>query len=77
LKRKIIRNIVNLQVIFKHLNQSFIRGLSIYYYYKSVLEQTQNLKFQTFQNNFVLANTLFSIGNIFSKNTGEFLFLTT
>ena len=61
---------------FKHLNQSFIRGLSIYYYYKSVLEQTQNLKFQTFQNNFVLANTLFSIGNIFSKNTGEFLFLT-
>jgi len=62
---------------FKHLNQSFTRGLSIYSYYKSVLQQTHNLKFQTFKNNFVLANSLFSIGNIYSKNTGEFLFSTT
>jgi hypothetical protein len=62
---------------FKHLNQSFTRGLSIYAYYKSILQQTYNLKFQTFKNNFVLANSLFSTGNIYSKNIGEFLFSTT
>ena len=62
---------------FKQLNDSFTRGLSIYSYYKSVLQQTYNLKFQTFKNNFVLANSLFSIGNIYSKNTGEFLFSST
>jgi len=61
---------------FKHLNQSFSRGLSIYSYYKSILQQTYNLKFQTFKNNFVLADSLFSIGNIYSKNFGEFLFST-
>ena len=62
---------------FKHLNHSFTRGLSIYSYYRSVLQQTYNLKFKTFKNNFVLANSLFSIGNINSKNTGEFLFART
>ena len=59
---------------FKQLNHSFNRGLSVYSYYKSALQQTYNLKFQTFKNNFVLADSLFSIGNIYSKNTGEFLF---
>ena len=59
---------------FKQLNHSFNRGLSVYSYYKSVLQQTYNLKFQTFKNNFVLADSLFSIGNIYSKNIGEFLF---
>jgi hypothetical protein len=62
---------------FKQLNQSFNRGLSIYSYYKSLLQQTYNLKFQTFKNNFVLADSFFSIGNIYSKNIGEFLFSTT
>ena len=62
---------------FKHLNQSFNRGLSIYSFYKSILQQTYNLNFQTFNNNFVLADSLFSIGNIYSKNIGEFLFSTT
>ena len=62
---------------FKQLNHSFTRGLSIYSYYKSVLQQTYNFKFKTFKNNFVLANSLFSIGNIYSKNNGEFLFSST
>ena len=59
---------------FKQLPNSYIRGLSIYSYYESLLKQVKNLRFQTFKNNFVLINSLFSLGNIYSKNTGEFLF---
>ena len=59
---------------FKRLPNSHIRGLSIYSHYESLLQHVTNLRFETFKNNFVLQNTIFSIGNIYSKNTGEFLF---
>lgn len=59
---------------FTKLPNSHIRGLRIYSYYESLLQQVKNLKFKTFQNNFVRQNTLFSLGNIYSNNTGEFLF---
>nr|WIL95535.1 DNA-directed RNA polymerase subunit beta' [Picochlorum sp. BH-2019] len=56
---------------FKYLKKSFSRGLHMYNYYDSGLHQTKNLKFTTFNNNIIRANTLFSYGYIVSKYGGE------
>jgi hypothetical protein len=58
---------------FKRLNDSFSRGLTIYAYYKSLLKETENLKFETYKNNVVRKNQLFSLGNLYCKGQGEFL----
>ena len=56
---------------FKYLNNTFSRGLNIYNYYNSGLDQAKNLKFITFNNNVIRANNLFSYGYIVSKYNGE------
>lgn len=56
---------------FKYLNNLFTRGLNIYNYYDAGLHQAKSLKFTTFNNNIIRANTLFSYGYIKSKYSGE------
>ena len=71
---KLASSYTKLHANFTNLPNSHMRGLRIYSYYESLLQQVKNLNFKTFKNNFVLQNSLFSLGNIYSNNTGEFLF---
>lgn len=58
---------------FVLFNSKYTRGLQIFNFYLSEIQKNNNLKFQTFPNNFITTNIPFSNGAIQARDSGEFL----